>query len=328
MDRHKDYTALLTRHHSMLWHMCWNWAKGNRDRCCDLLQEVSLALWENFDKLRPGATPGQERAWVRWQARSVFFQINRRKKPDTEPLTDAIADNIADENSSNSEILDDLMAALDPDERQMLQLYLDGFHGEEIGRQMAISRNTYYQKLHRAILKMRRVSLIVLVLILTSATAIAIVPQWRHFFFDRWEDEKQVSDTIPQKPDKIEEEPLPSDSVPQQHNNHIRAQQPLVSLEQIAPLDILDIIGVADTIYMAPKQDSLSISLIGNRLTITGAKGEIVRLYDLSGHILFWQEAEGICIIDIIPNMDFFSGWSRNKYILEIGKRTPIMIQT
>ena len=79
---------MLMRHREMLWRMCWNWTGGNRDRCCDLLQEVSIALWENFDKLRPGASASQERSWVRWQARSVFYQIGRQKRLSTVPLCD------------------------------------------------------------------------------------------------------------------------------------------------------------------------------------------------------------------------------------------------
>ena len=47
-DRHRAYTALLMRHRDMLWRMCWRRADEDYDRCCDLMQDVSIALKEAF----------------------------------------------------------------------------------------------------------------------------------------------------------------------------------------------------------------------------------------------------------------------------------------
>ena len=55
MDRHESYTALLVRHRQLVWALCWARAHGDRERCRDLVQDVSLSLWEHFGKLRPGA---------------------------------------------------------------------------------------------------------------------------------------------------------------------------------------------------------------------------------------------------------------------------------
>ena len=97
MDRHGTYTALLLRHRTQMWRMCWLRAHGNWDLCCDLLQEASIALWLNLDKLRPDATPGEERAWVRWQVQSWFEHMGRRRQLSTVPITAAMADSLADD---------------------------------------------------------------------------------------------------------------------------------------------------------------------------------------------------------------------------------------
>ena len=70
MNRQSAYTELLQRHHAMVWRMCWVAARGDRARCNDLVQEVSIVLWLRMDALRADASPGEERSWVYWQCRS------------------------------------------------------------------------------------------------------------------------------------------------------------------------------------------------------------------------------------------------------------------
>ena len=86
MNRHDAYTAMLSRHRHVIWAMCRDHAHGQWDDCCDLVQEVSLRLWLEFDRLRPGATPKEEREWVRWVARKVFYLEGRKRRLSTQPL--------------------------------------------------------------------------------------------------------------------------------------------------------------------------------------------------------------------------------------------------
>ena len=87
MSRHSVYTELLQRHRKMVWGLCWKQAHGHYERCCDLVQEVSIALWLHFDDLRPDASPREERAWVRWWTRSVLDLQRRKERPSLLPLT-------------------------------------------------------------------------------------------------------------------------------------------------------------------------------------------------------------------------------------------------
>lgn len=320
-DRHSAYTALLMRHRDMLWRLCWNRVGGDRDRCQDILQEVSIALWENFDKLRPDVTPRQERAWVCWQARSVFYRAERRQMLATVPITDALADSLADEDTLHrKELIDDLLSALSPDERRMVRLYLQGYHGDEIGAELGVGRDTVYQRMRRVTQKLRRLALILLALLLTSAIAVAVVPQWRQFFFGGGEKEDSVADSV-------QATPMPVDTVPPA-NAVRRAPGPRPEpVEKLPPLDVLGLMTSSDGRPPIPDHDGLTISVDGTRLIITGASGEEIRIYDHSGSLVAAQTAGGFCIIDLFPSTEAIPGSWRYRYILHIGNRPALQLQ-
>lgn len=344
------------RHRDMLWRVCWYRANRDRDRCCDLLQEVSIALWENYDKLQPGSTPRQERAWIRWQARSVFYQIERRPQLPTVPLSETNADNIPVDrvcldndngNNQRKELIEELLAALNSDEQKMVRLYLDGYHGDEIGKTMGISRNNYYQRMHRIILKMRPIALIVLAMLFASAIAIAVVPQWRNTIFNVMEPADTVQDSLPiqssaqHSKSKIQDS-LSSDSA------GVGACVPILSadskyeirnskLECLPPLSPL--VGmqtftdgesnVADgvpTISSDARKRDLTLAINGSYFTIPGAAGESVRVYDMNGNLVFAQKPGSLCIIDLLPNFNAFFVRDYYQYKLQIGSRPTMLI--
>ena len=95
----------------MVWALCWKSACGNRSRCKDLLQEVSITLWIHFDELRPDAVPQEEKAWVRWWTRSVLDLQRRKERPSLLPLTAMVADTVAaDDLLVQKEEMEHLMA--------------------------------------------------------------------------------------------------------------------------------------------------------------------------------------------------------------------------
>ena len=323
MNRSDAYTALLMRHRTMLWRMCRVHALGDRARCCDFLQEVSIALWLNFDKLRPDATPHQERAWVRWQARSVFDHIKRRHQLPTEPITDALSDNLSDEDPlCRMELLDDLLSALEPDEQRMMQLYLKGYHADEIGKHMGLSRNAVYQRMHRAVQKMRRVVMILFLLLLTSAVAVAVVPQWRHFVFGSSKPEETVIDTTPVQPQK--EPPVevpPTDTVVCMVGSVVHPVRE--TLQHMSPMVVPDI-----PVEMQPLPDpgKVTVKVDGNILTVSGAKDEMVRVYDMHGNLLASQLCDGFCVISLFSSTDCLA-CERSYYQLRIGSRPALLLK-
>lgn len=335
MEPHNAFTDMLMRHRDMLWQMCWNRSGGDRDRCCDLLQEVSIALWENFGKLRPNASAAQERAWIRWQARSVFYQIGRQRKPTTVPLNNAVADIAPDDDERRrKELVDDLLSALDPDEQRMVGMYLEGYHGDEIGERMGISRDNYYQRMHRAVRKLRRLALVLLALLFTSAVAIAVVPQWRRVLFEGVKLDERPSDTALPQPDKTltatpssDTVALPAEEAPDGCCGARHMAEPMELLPLLNFADILDTSSV-ETLVAFPdldRNERLTISVNGTRLTISGAEGELVKIYDMGDRLVAAQRASRFIPIDLFPNTNVYSA-DRFRYKIQIGNRPTLLL--
>lgn len=148
----QTYTELLRRHRPLIWTLCWARAHGDYERCRDLVQEVSLSLWEHYGRLRPKATALQERAWVLWHTRTVLDHLHRRPSPTLVPLPATLP---AAEDG-NTDQVDDLLASLGEDDRRLVQMRLDGYDADEIGRALGIKRDAVYQRLHRIIERLKK----------------------------------------------------------------------------------------------------------------------------------------------------------------------------
>ena len=148
----QSYTELLRRHRQLVWMLCWTRAHGDYERCRDLVQEVSLSLWEHYGRLRPQATALQERAWVLWHTRTVLNHLHRRPSPTLVPLS---ADVPADD-TNGRETIDDLLALLGNDDRRLVTMRLEGYDADEISEALGIKRDAVYQRLHRIIERLRK----------------------------------------------------------------------------------------------------------------------------------------------------------------------------
>jgi len=152
MNSQKAYTELLLRHRSLVWKICWARSHGNYERCRDLVQEVSLSLWEHYGRLRPKSSTLQERAWVLWHTRTVLDHLHRRPSPTLVPLSE---DWPAEEDGSR-EALDELLDSLGKEDRQMMKMRLDGFGTDEICKEFGMGRDAVYQRIHRIIERLRK----------------------------------------------------------------------------------------------------------------------------------------------------------------------------
>lgn len=326
-ERHEAYTAMFMRHRTMLWRMCWCRARGDRDCCCDLMQEVSIALWLNFDKLRPDASQRQERSWVRWQARSVLSHIGRQRKLTAEPLTDVLADSLADDDTlQRKELLDALLSALEPDERRMVVMHLNGYRGDEIGEQEGLSRDAVYQRIHRAMIKVRRTMLVVLALLLATMMAVAIVPQWRHAVFGR-----NVEGS-----DRVNPEILPL-SMSQDVTVH-DVESPVVRseprVERLPDLDVVELISqtVSDSdtmpVEFMPVDIVPTLIVNGSRLIVSGADGELVRIEDADRRLVYYDVCRGVYIIDLFlfQNISVFCP-DRRVFSVKIGRYPEVYLK-
>ena len=177
--------------------------------------------------------------------------------------------------------------------------------------------------MHRTIQKMRRLALVLLVLLLSSAVAIAVVPQWRQFFFGGGGGEEPLEDTVPLQPDSVLAAIPPSTPV----RSAAKARRDTSHVEHLPTLNPFDSTGVPEKLTPAAEYDGLSISVNGNRLFITGAIGEKVRVYDNSGSLVAAQTAGSLCIIDLFPSTDIIPGQWRYHYHLQIGNRPTLLLK-
>ena len=134
--------------------MCWWHASGDASACADLMQDVLLAMWQRRDSLRSDANEWQERAWVRWQCRSVFSHQDRRRRLPMQPLEEEPAD-VADGESKRREI-EALAVGLTDAEHHVLERILDGYSIGEIALELGIKPASVSQTKYRIIQKMRK----------------------------------------------------------------------------------------------------------------------------------------------------------------------------
>ena len=274
-------------------------------------------LWLHFDALRADASPAEERSWVYWQCRSSLYQQRRRQKPSMLPLTALMVETLADDNSlQQKEEIEHLIASLPHDDQQLVRLHLDGYHADEIASLMSLSRDAVYQRLHRIIVRARRVVVLVLLVLLASGLAIAVVPQWRSAVFGGAVHQEEMHEPKHEEPATRRVAPL---------NEEAPDRLPLLEEERMPDADVLTILsGIndrSDTIQPVlsslPPEPTIWVS--GNRLIITGVYDEPVKVYQKSGVLVSSQVCHGFCVIDLFPRCDM-------DYRILVGRRPAVTI--
>lgn len=307
------FNELLKRHRPMVWRMCWISAHGNYERCRDLVQEVSIALWRHFGQLRPDATLQEERAWVRWQTRSVLDFQRRMQRPTPLPLTPGMADlQAADDILEQQEELEELMSTLNDDERRMLRLQLEGYRADEIAEAMGLKRDAVYQRLHRVVGKMRRVALLLVLLCLAVTVAVAVVPQWREQAFSHTEEEEKpeeeaVSPTEIPSPTPVVPLEVPVDTV--------APRQAWIPPEPLPHLNAPTDTSLPD---LPARKPEVGIAYNDGKLILTGlVDGELVVIRNPKGVLVALKRTHGsTCTIELTTDRLSYS-----TYILQIGNR-------
>ena len=146
----------MQRHREAVWRVCWRYAKGDRARCENMVQEVWIALWLRFDELKTDVTEWEQRAWVKRITRSVLVDLYRRSEPESERLTPELINTLPDTCVNYAESIDDLMAALTDDEERMMRMRLEGYDAQEIADEFKMERNAVYVRINRIINKLRK----------------------------------------------------------------------------------------------------------------------------------------------------------------------------
>lgn len=303
--------------------MCWVRSGGNRELCRDLVQEVSIALWLHFKDLIPEASRGEERAWVYWVTRTAINHQLRKPSIETMLLTPDQADCLSDGASMHDkEDIDDLLASLSPDEQRMMRLRMEGYKTDEIASILELNRDTVYQRMHRAVVKVRQIMLILFLVLMLSTLAIAVVPSWR----------KAVIEKVHQKEEKEPYQADESDTKLQYAG--MEGQTEEMPLEETAPAPVrVERLPDADAEALIScvngECDTLPVSLEAmlpepiivvsqRQLIVTGIYGERVSVYVQGGALVSSQVCNGICVVGFLRD-----GVS---YRIQIGRRKAVIL--
>ncbi len=344
MERHKTFTDLLRAHSNLIWSMCHYAAHGDHELCRDLFQDVSLRLWPHFGEMRPNAPPPQRNAWVEWQTRHVLEHAGRRQRPEPVGELPEQADSNALVDIEIRTLINDLLSQLQPDERQLVQMRLEGYSANEIADKMGLSRDTVYQRIHRTMKKVRRVLLVLLWLLVASSIAIAVVPSWRQWLFGGSEPAavdtipdsappvftpapSQIADTtkdtIVTRRTRIPQEPLPviinvvDTAFP---NIALNLNEPCGCPEGYIRKDQNDSLGLTfNTCEPLPKDvPKATIMVIGNNIVVEGVGYELVDVYDAHGRLVATTQCNGHCTLTIRPDRTYSSSL---PYWVQVGDR-------
>ena len=351
MDRQSRYTELLKRHLPMVWRGCWVRARGNYERCRDLVQEVSIALWLHLDQLRTDVSPKEEKAWVWWMTRTTLDHLHRSQQLPLQALTEAIAETIPDaDNSAVEEDIEELMAALSPEEQQLVRLHIEGYRADEIAETLGLGRDTVYQRMHRALGKARKVLLVLFLLLVASTVAIAVVPQWRQRVFGGGE--PAVEETLPVSvPAALS--PAPSvvgDSI---------GDTVVTRRTWIPPEPLSHLVTVADTVLPVPmpgiagpcgcpdsargggqradcvpfddtdeelqeEEADVTIRVVGNNIVVEGVRDERVDVFDARGRLVATARCNDHCMLTIGMQDHSYSPTTTsgtNAFWVQVGDR-------
>ena len=154
-ERNERYLSLLRTFRRHIEHYCI--AHSNcREDAEDLMQEVFLAVWQTIDTLRRDSSPPQVNRWLHKVMRTVFIrQIRRPRVQGDTPLSEA--EHIADEPDHDAALVEELVAHLPDDDRQLLQLRFNGYSNIEIASQLGLKENTLNKRMSRITTKLKEI---------------------------------------------------------------------------------------------------------------------------------------------------------------------------
>lgn len=147
---HVRFRDLWHRYEKYVRWLCLRAARGNLDLACDLIQEAALRLLQRCEDLRQHNLGRAEKAWVKRVTLSAIS--NTRRRDSTQALSlDALPVDLADDHDDDNlrELLDDLMAVLSPDDRHLMQLFLNGYSLTDMAILTGLTYNVVSTRLTR-----------------------------------------------------------------------------------------------------------------------------------------------------------------------------------
>lgn len=139
----------LNNHRGILFKIIRAYAFNPNDQD-DLFQEISLQLWKSISDFRGESKPSTWMYRVALYTATVWVR-KEKKRPPTQPLTDVertliVTNHPRDE---RSDWLYEQISQLEPIDRSVCLLLLDGFSYKEMAEMLGISESNIGVKVHR-----------------------------------------------------------------------------------------------------------------------------------------------------------------------------------
>lgn len=150
-----DFGRFLEEYQLFIWKLCNRYADGDLAVGLDHVQEITILLWLRFGKLRADAHPRQQEKWIGYIARDYFRSLSRRKKEPAEPFDETVHATDTSDADTPSSLLGEYLVCLAPSEREVVDLYVQGFKTKDIAQLLGISAAAVRQRLYRAVVHMR-----------------------------------------------------------------------------------------------------------------------------------------------------------------------------
>ena len=143
---------MMLRYRGLLFSVC---RRHQRDglEVDDLLQEVSVRLWELREKLLAIEPAPKQAVWLWRVARSTCIDLQRRT-PSPAPLPEGY--DTPDEDTALHDTLHELIAQLPEPDRTIVTMHLEGYDYTEIGKAVGMTKNNIGVRLMRTKEKLKQ----------------------------------------------------------------------------------------------------------------------------------------------------------------------------
>ena len=147
-DDNREFLEMLSRSQRTIFQVCLHFTDRRADSIRDLYQEIAATLWEAWPRFRGESSTD---TWVHRVALNVAVtEVRRRaRQPNFVPLEEWMYDTIAEEIDKAPPDYFHLISALDPDERALLFLRLEGLPLSDIATILSTTQPAIKQRLYR-----------------------------------------------------------------------------------------------------------------------------------------------------------------------------------
>ncbi len=148
-DLEKEFTRLINEYKSTIYSVCMMFAERKEDTD-DLIQEALIHLWQGF-----GHTDQVCKSWVWRVTMNSCISIDRKRKrrkdecPMSADIERVMQSNEAGNRNANVQMLYDRIHQLNPFDRAIVMLWLEGMPYEEIGEIIGITTKNVSVRLIR-----------------------------------------------------------------------------------------------------------------------------------------------------------------------------------